>query len=58
MSAMSAQQPGIPQVENDWDLAAQPGKNTEIKIIAVQIMTVKYIRFLGRHIQYPRVLGW
>src|SRR5215831_3615918 len=53
MRAMAAQQPGIPQVDNHRQLAAQPGKNTEIKIIAVEIMTMKDIRFLGRQVQYP-----
>src|SRR5215831_11195461 len=57
MRAMAAQQPGIRQVDNHRQLAAQPGKNTEIKIIAVEIMTMKDIRFRGRQVQYPSSAG-
>ena len=40
MGTMAAEQPGVMKRQNHWHLLAQPGERSQIKIAAVQIVTV------------------
>lgn len=50
---MTAQEPGIMQGQHHWDPLADPRKNPQIEIIAMEVMTVYDLRTLRRYFKEP-----